>query len=237
MRPPSVVRSQVAVQSNHHAYKPDLREDFHFACAYCSLSESEARGIAFEIEHYIPVTHPEGKSHAATYENLMWSCAQCNGAKSNDFPSAGLLDKCLRYYRADWEAFADTFELDGDELKGRSPVGDFSINALCLNASSQQRLRQLRRQILDDEDHIAEGLSFLFGVSLDTINRDARFRYKGILKKLEEQATLQQSDVRRLIHEANQSPLLGHTRTEALAARRDYFQQIGLLRGQKQPKK
>ena len=60
------VPSLAAVKS-HLGYSEHLRVDFWFSCGYCTIAETEARGITFEIDHY----HPESAGGSSEYSNLM----------------------------------------------------------------------------------------------------------------------------------------------------------------------
>jgi len=39
------VRREVTKKSNYQDYREDLRYDFWYSCAYCSITELEAMGI------------------------------------------------------------------------------------------------------------------------------------------------------------------------------------------------
>lgn len=74
-----VIRSDVEAKNDYHDYIESLRFDFWYACAYCTLCESEPSGIGFEIDHYLPTSrHAELTND---YYNLMWSCRHCNRHK------------------------------------------------------------------------------------------------------------------------------------------------------------
>jgi uncharacterized protein (TIGR02646 family) len=79
-----VVRRSAPQRASYSEYREDLRIDFWFACAYCTICESEAAGIAFAIDHYEPQAARPDLS--ADYANLMWSCQQCNRYKSDVNP-------------------------------------------------------------------------------------------------------------------------------------------------------
>src|SRR5436189_4195959 len=62
------------------SFRPWLRDEFDFRCVYCLLREQwgRTRGT-FELDHFLPVAlHPGGER---TYDNLLYACARCNGAK------------------------------------------------------------------------------------------------------------------------------------------------------------
>src|SRR2546429_8505983 len=84
---PPVTRSSPGLKTPSTAYRQDLRTDFCFSCAYCTISEEEAHGISFEIDHYQPQQH--GGTHA--YDNLLYACDTCNNQwKRGIWPNASM---------------------------------------------------------------------------------------------------------------------------------------------------
>src|SRR5437879_2084972 len=81
-------RADPPQESNYRRYKQALREDFEYRCAYCLLHEGDPYGGGFrhfQIDHFRPrIKFPELTN---TYSNLYYSCAWCNGAKSQKWPS------------------------------------------------------------------------------------------------------------------------------------------------------
>jgi hypothetical protein len=77
---PHVRRHGPQGYADHASYRPWLRDEFTFRCVYCLLREQWGRVSAtFDIDHFLPVAHhPE---LAATYDNLLYSCATCNVGK------------------------------------------------------------------------------------------------------------------------------------------------------------
>lgn len=62
-------------------YREYLRKSTHYSCAYCTISESEAPGATFNIEHFRPRKYfPE---LATKCENLRYSCPRCNSYKGD----------------------------------------------------------------------------------------------------------------------------------------------------------
>ena len=72
--------------SDHRKYKPFLRKDFQFQCAFCERTEAYLGGAEeFEVDHFKPEsTFPELR---VVYENLYYTCRRCNGYKSATWPS------------------------------------------------------------------------------------------------------------------------------------------------------
>lgn len=74
--------------STYQQYKTHLAEDFSHRCAYCNLRDKDVTTY-FEIDHFVPQAEIEkhnGLEYLVTdYENLVYACKLCNGAKSNLF--------------------------------------------------------------------------------------------------------------------------------------------------------
>lgn len=66
--------------TDYASFRPWLRDEFAFRCAFCLRRERwEPDPRVFEIDHLRPVSRsPE---LATVYENLIYSCTACNGAK------------------------------------------------------------------------------------------------------------------------------------------------------------
>jgi Restriction endonuclease len=90
-----VVRSVVIPNRPYGDYLQNLRYDFWFSCAYCSIAEAEAVGISFEIDHYEPQSTEV--LHVHDYSNLMYSCSPCNLSKSNIWTSPEQQAQGLRF--------------------------------------------------------------------------------------------------------------------------------------------
>ena len=75
-------RSAVTKQKNYRKYKSDLRKDFSKRCGYCDDSDEFCGGErGYHIDHFAPKSlFPKISTE---YENLVYSCPFCNGAKSD----------------------------------------------------------------------------------------------------------------------------------------------------------
>lgn len=82
--------------SDHLRYRPFLRRDFDFRCAYCERSEAVLGGKEFfEIDHFRPLAKfPDLGTH---YPNLYYSCGMCNRHKSYTWPTDELLARGFRF--------------------------------------------------------------------------------------------------------------------------------------------
>lgn len=175
-------RSEVQAETQYANYREKLRSDFLYQCAYCTLAESEAMGLTYEIEHYLPREHfPELENE---YFNLLYACDVCNSYKSDHFATESELAACRRFYRPDWDERRHNFRLAGVDLAALSPVGDHTIEMLFLNREALRELRKLRFKLYEAAGLVEEGLMALHGQSLDSIKREERLRFKALRERL-----------------------------------------------------
>ena len=137
--------------SDYTRYRPQLRQDFLHRCAYCLRHEFFVGGEAgCVIDHH----RPQGGAFArpdltSVYENLYWCCNECNGIKSDTWPTpeefeAGrrFLDPCQPEDDHDlhWR-----IEEDGS-LMALTSVGEYTIDNLVLGREGlvYHRRRSLR---------------------------------------------------------------------------------------------
>jgi hypothetical protein len=66
---------------DYESYRPWLRDEFAFRCAYCLAREKWGRVTGeYDLDHFVPQrTNPARK---ADYDNLVYACRRCNSAKS-----------------------------------------------------------------------------------------------------------------------------------------------------------
>lgn len=71
--------------SQPESYQPWLRDEFSFRCVYCLIREQWGRVTGeFDVEHFRPqAINPE---LATVYDNLLYACGRCNGAKRGSYP-------------------------------------------------------------------------------------------------------------------------------------------------------
>lgn len=79
-----VRRMNIIPQNDYSKYTNDLREDFCHICGYCGKSEVVTKN-AFEPDHFIPINMDSEKKNE--YNNLVYSCFECNRKKSGKWPS------------------------------------------------------------------------------------------------------------------------------------------------------
>jgi hypothetical protein len=169
-----VQRSVVEDGLPYIEYREVLRKDFFYSCAYCTISESEGRGVGFSIDHYEPQSSRPDLANA--YNNLLYSCLSCNRLKSDISPPDTARDDGLRYFRPDEDIFEDHFVLNGIRLEQTSKVGYFSVNALELNRQALTRLRGIRQRLSECEAHIAGGVLALRNFPIDRLPPQFRGR-------------------------------------------------------------
>ena len=120
--------------TDYRKYKPFLRIDFEYRCAYCGITEyrwgSERN---FAVEHFRPKSR--FKHLAAVYSNLYYACNRCNDFKGNTWPTAvevklgrAWADPCL------CDVYVDHLrELPDGRLQPLTPVGEYTAEHLLLN--------------------------------------------------------------------------------------------------------
>lgn len=223
-----VVRSAVSAVAHYRDYRDTLRVDFVYSCAYCSMTETEARGLGFEIDHYFPIAaYPQLE---VDYAHLMWSCVPCNRRKSDVVP---FQKDGQRYHvlRVDEEDPSSHLELKGDRLIASTPLGTFNIELLDLNRWSLVRVREIRRRLFDSEQLIVSGLRKLAKIGLDQMPPRLRMQFQSVKDKLESRSTEIDRRVREYIVAESRSELLepDDEAEDRTLRRRDYLRGLGAL--------
>ena len=137
--------------SDYRKYKPHLRCDFSYRCAYCTIHENEWGGLRhFQIEHFQPKSRfPQ---FIVDYENLLYACDVCNCYKGDDWPSddpltdgVGYLDPCQHDYG---EHFRN--EQATGRTNGLTPPARYMVERLHLNRRHliKMRLKRVREKDL-----------------------------------------------------------------------------------------
>ncbi len=150
-------RGDVPTQTRAANYKPHLRIDFRWRCAYCGTTEIYRRGIdVFGVDHFRPkAKFPELDCH---YPNLCYCCNQCNSHKGSAWPSTereaagdGFIDPCVR------DAFEhDLSEDSNGRVSARTEAGSYTLRRLSLNRPELIRFRLRRRAIGDRIEKLRE---------------------------------------------------------------------------------
>lgn len=112
------------------SYRPWLRDQFSFRCAYCLIREQWGRVTGeFDVEHFRPqARNPE---LATVYDNLHYACSRCNGAKGDRV----VPDPCESLTAGQVRVLPD------GSLEGRSTQTISLIAKLGLNSPQMNRWR------------------------------------------------------------------------------------------------
>jgi hypothetical protein len=111
------------------------------------MSEAEAQAIRFTIDHYEP--RNARPDLIDEYENLMYSCDECNLRKGDRSPPPQARADGYRFFRPDRDLHEDHFRESARRLQGKSNVGHYSVEALDLNRLSLRRLREIRERLTE----------------------------------------------------------------------------------------
>ncbi len=106
-----VRRKSPKTYADYHAYKDNLKEDFHGRCGYCDDHE-RFTDVPFQIDHFVPKAVL--KTIAVNdYSNLVYSCRRCNRSKWDKWPSGdekiqhndreGFIDPCDEHFDQQFE--------------------------------------------------------------------------------------------------------------------------------------
>jgi HNH endonuclease len=209
-RTPLVVRSVVPVETDYTSYRPYLRKDFLYSCAYCTLTEVEASGHRFTIDHY----EPQWQSPAlvSVYSNLMYACGECNLRKLDITPPAEARSAGLRFYRPDIDSPIDHFDIEyrrnGWHLKGKTSIGEFSVEYLDLNRHWLLRLRDIRQQLGECVKFTTHGIGALKTFPLDRLPKHVKLPAKEAIQRVVGAVLAIEDDLEVLIAEMAKSHLL-----------------------------
>lgn len=121
----------------HESFRPWLRDEFTFQCVYCLNRESWGQVTGdFEVDHFLPQSiHPDKKLN---YENLVYACRRCNGAKGN-----GIIADPF------YSLHTESIRCQNGEVTGKSLEAQRTIRVLDLNSPNMIRWRLLFAQIVD----------------------------------------------------------------------------------------
>ena len=201
-----VVRSIVEPVRNYTEYKQVLRYDFYYCCAYCCISESEAGGLNFTIDHYEPQL--ARKDLVNVYSNLMWTCSECNRRKGDRIAPPAAISAGFRFFRPDQDAHLDHFELDGNLLKHKTNAGYYTIEALDLNREALKRIRDIRKRIYLCDEAVAAGVMALIKFPIDRLPTNIRGPALRAIRQL--------ADTQESISSAVEGALRDHARSHLL---------------------
>jgi 5-methylcytosine-specific restriction endonuclease McrA len=106
-------------------------------CEYCQMRQ-EFDELTFQIEHVIPRKH-HGSDAA---ENLALACFACNHHKGTNLsgldPQTG---EMTRLYHPRRDVWTEHFAWDAGWLRGRTAIGQATIDVLAINLAYRWELR------------------------------------------------------------------------------------------------
>ncbi|HEY2919119.1 MAG TPA: HNH endonuclease [Candidatus Binatia bacterium] len=224
-----MVRSNVPQKSHYSEYCDELRLDFWFACAYCTIGEIEGLGIGFETDHYVPRSRQPALTHI--YKNLMYSCIPCNRTKGKK-PTDRELEAGFRFFRADEDHPDNHFDLRGFRLTPRDRVvGEYTIETLYLNKLLLRRLREIRQRLYTSSEGIKNGIRSLLKRSIDDFPPDVRARVLDLRADMQKQVGEVDAGLDKVLQNYNRSPLLqaDPEKAQHAARRREWLKKVGCL--------
>jgi len=108
-------------------------------CQYCRMHES-LQGATFHIEHIIP----QCKGGRSDLGNLVLACPGCNLHKASRITAIDpATDKDVQLFHPIQQLWTEHFQFDGYQIEGLTAVGRATVEALTLNHSRRQRIREV----------------------------------------------------------------------------------------------
>jgi hypothetical protein len=123
---PHVRRHAPAGYRDYRDFKPWLRDEFEFRCAYCLQREmwSRERQAVLSVDHILPRSEDPAGLLDCEYANLLYACTRCNSARQD-----------IRVLDPTAAAMAEHVRVEADgTMTGLSEDGHFLIELLHLNA-------------------------------------------------------------------------------------------------------
>ena len=146
-------RKHVPQAGEWKTFRPCLRIDFDYTCAFCRCHEADlvelgAQGTGlFAIEHFYP--RAKFQSLENNYDNCFYICRYCNGPR-NAKPNVAkdgreLLNPCD-------EAWSEHFEYVSDEyrLVPKNPDAEYTDECYKLNTPRKVKSREHRFQVISE---------------------------------------------------------------------------------------
>lgn len=162
---PSATRARFG----YRRYRPCLRWDFGFSCAFCLLHESDFGVVGVEglglmgVEHFTPVS--VDRSRANSYENCFYCCRLCNEARSTSPVRDGEGRRLLNPCTDEWGSHYLLSEDDRLLPAAGSPNACYTLEVYDLNDPRKVAMRRVRREELDDcLEVLAQGPNLLDSV-------------------------------------------------------------------------
>lgn len=136
------------VTGGYTAFRPHVRQDFEYRCAYCLLEELWAGGEEnFELDHFRPRSRFPDRTD--DFYNLYYACHPCNHLKADRWPTPELeqggiclVDLCQDDFEAHFLPQAD------GTWAPLTPSAAYTIDAMRLNRTHLATLRALLAELL-----------------------------------------------------------------------------------------
>jgi len=157
-------RTCIEKHENYRFYKSILRTDFNKHCGYCDDWDFVCGGArGFHIDHFRPKKKFEHLEN--DYNNLVYACPYCNGAKSDDWPSnaeqpiaddKGYVDPCDNGFTSLFNRF------DNGRIFPKSKIGSYMFKQLKLGLRRHQlawmyeRLGNLLQEVTNELEKFNE---------------------------------------------------------------------------------
>lgn len=142
-------RQNPPLQKKYQHYKPYLRKDFLFRCAYCLVHEAHFGGLRnFHVDHFRPKNRKEFRDFALAYANLYYACGLCNTFKGHWWPSAGDEQAGRRFVDpCEIDPYGKHFEVNEEDgtLRALTPAGHYTVEHIWLDRPQLNKHR--RRQL------------------------------------------------------------------------------------------
>lgn len=149
-------------QADHAKYRPCLRWDFGFYCAFCLLHERDFFTLGVEglrlywIEHFRPQSDATAsEEERRRYSNCYYACSLCNHARGTEPLEDGgvtLLDPNTDAWGDHFDLVDDRFVANQDDRRARRT----DLGAYDLNDEKKVGLRKLRRTTIDGNMRVLE---------------------------------------------------------------------------------
>jgi hypothetical protein len=185
------------------------------------MSEAEAQAIRFTVDHYEPRNARPDLQHQ--YENLMYSCDECNLRKGDRCPPLQARADGYRFFRPDQDLYQEHFEKNGLRVNAKSNTGSYSVDALDLNRYSLRRLREIRERLLECDRLVIEGVLGLRNFRIDQLPPNVKGVALRAINRASAAADQIANNVDSLLREYARSPLIDaetHQGPEAHAEQR-----------------
>lgn len=132
--------------NSYPRYKPYLQREFSAQCVYCRIPDALKGYEAFHVEHYRPQkSFPELE---CAYENLFYSCGNCNRSKGSYWPQAHEEKTRFIPNPCDHVMFEHLRFVDGDVM-ARTEAGQFAVERLDLNDPNAVEFRRFTKDQID----------------------------------------------------------------------------------------